>query len=104
MIVIPHKKYYIGNIYVDTQFDPSNPDRVNPPPTRHDGLFIYNDNTGTINKTLLSCIQGYNSGDLYQKDKIDKTYKRYSDLGVFRSTTIMLIPRQDTLSPNVSGA
>lgn len=102
IISIPHKKYYIGNIFIDTQFDPNDPDRVNPTPLRYDGLYIYNDSIGTINKTLLSCIQGYNLGDLYQKDRIDKTYKRYSDLGVFRSTTILLVPRQDSLSPHLN--
>lgn len=101
-VSIPHRKYYIGNIYVDTQFDLTNPDRVNPPPTRFDGLNIYNDSTSTISKYLLSCIQGYNSGDLYQKDKIDRTYKRYSQLGVFRSTTILLVPRRDSISPNIN--
>jgi len=101
-VVVPHKKYYLGNIYVDTNFDPANPDKVNPTPTRFDGLNIYNDSSSTVSKSLLSCIQGYNTGDLYQKYRIDRTYKRYSQLGVFRSTTILLVPRKDSISPNIN--
>jgi len=65
-------------------------------------LNIFDDSTASVSKYLLSCIQGYNQGELYQKNKIDKTYKRYSQLGVFRSTTIMLVPRKDTLNPSIN--
>ncbi len=101
-VSLPHRKYYIGNIYVDTQFNPSNPDKVNSSSTGFEGINIYNDSASTISRDLLSCIQGYNKGDLYEKRRIDRTYKRYSQLGVFRSTTILLVPRRDSISPNIN--
>ncbi len=101
-VSIPHKKYYIGNIYVDPHFDLLQPNRENLSSVRYDGLNIYNETTSPISKKLLSCIQGYTSGDLYKKSAIDRTYKRYSQLGVFRSTTILLVPRSDSLSPHLN--
>jgi len=101
-IAVPHKKYYIGKIYLDSNFDLSNPNKLHNDTLAFEGLNIFDDSTATVSKYLLSCIQGYNQDELYQKNKIDKTYKRYSQLGVFRSTTIMLVPRKDSLNPNVN--
>lgn len=99
---IPHKKYFIGDIYVDSRFNPMDPDKVNPAPQLYNGLLIYNDSTSTVSRNLLSCVQGFSTGDLYNKSRIDRTYRRYSELGVFRSINILLVPRRDSLNPKIN--
>lgn len=100
-ISVPHRKYYIGKIYVDSNFDLTQPDKPHYDTLEFNGMYIFDDSTSTISRYLLSCIQNYSEGDMYKKTSIDNTYKRYSQLGVFRATTIMLVPRRDPLSPHI---
>ncbi len=97
LVSIPHKKYFIGDIYVHTDFDATQ----NYAPTDtllYDGMKVVYTRTPSLTPQLISCIQGYHSGELFQREKVDKTYKRYSQLGVLRATTIQMVPRQEIIN------
>ncbi len=102
IVEVPHKKYFIGDIYVQTDFNLATPDRIPPDTIYFDGFKILSDGKPDITEYLISCLQGYNTGDLYQKNKLDKTYKRYSQLGVFRASNIQLIPKKEAAGPNIN--
>ncbi len=97
LVSVPHKKYFIGDIYVHTDWDTSIPNYAPTDTLRHDGLIIVYSGTPNLTKELISCIQGYNTGDLYERDRLDQTYKRYTQLGVLRATTIQITPQPENV-------
>jgi hypothetical protein len=90
--IVPHKKYFMGKIFVHTDFDLVNPLDEGKDTTYFDGVYIISKGKPSISKELISCTQVIQSNELYQKDKIERTYKRYSQLGVMRATSIVLTP------------
>jgi hypothetical protein len=92
LIVVPHKKFFMGKIYVHTDYDLSNPLDANKDTLYHDGVYIIYKDKPSITKELISCTQIIQTNELYQKDKLENTYKRYSQLGVMRATSILLTP------------
>ncbi|MBL0317089.1 MAG: BamA/TamA family outer membrane protein [Flavobacteriales bacterium] len=98
---VPHKKYFIGDIYVNTNYDMTHPDAVPTDTLNHDGYRILSYGDPEINEYVISCLQAYSPGDLYQKSMLDKTYRRYSQLGVFRASTIQLVPRSVPVGKNI---
>jgi Omp85 superfamily domain len=89
---VPHKKFFMGKIFVHTDFDLGNPFDERADTLYHDGVYIIYHDKPSISKELISCTQVIQSNELYQKDKIERTYKRYSQLGVMRATSIVLSP------------
>ncbi len=102
IVEVPHKKYFIGDIYVHTDFSLAAPDRIPTDTLNFDGFKILSNGKPDITEYLISCLQGYNTGDLYQKNKLDKTYKRYSQLGVFRASNIQLIPKKESAGSGIN--
>jgi len=101
LVNIPHKKYFIGDIFIHTHYDPASLEELKIDTLKFDGLKILYNGDLDFSPTLISCTQGFQSGELYQRSKIDNTYKRYSQLGVLRATSIQLTPRPDTDSNRV---
>lgn len=99
IVSVPHRKYLIGDIYVHTNYEISNQDYAPTDTLPHDGLNIVHFGTPDISEYLISCVQGYASGEVYEKNKIDRTYRRYSQMGVFRAANIQLSPRESTTKP-----
>lgn len=93
LINVPHKKYFIGDIYIHTDFDPARLEDLKNDTINFDGLKILYSGKLDFSPTLISCTQAFQSGELYQRSRIDNTYKRYSQLGIMRATTIQLTPR-----------
>jgi outer membrane protein assembly factor BamA len=89
-----HRKYYIGDVFVHTQFDGTDPNYQPNDTTLFDNFNILSKTRSEINPELVSCLMAFGSDDIYQKKHIETTYKRFSKLGVFRSTSIKLIPRE----------
>ena len=98
LISIPHKKYFIGDIYVHTNFDASNPKYTPTDTLLYDGLSIVHSGEPNLTKELISCLKVYDPGSRYNRELLDKTYKRYSQLGVLRATSIQLIPRPQSVN------
>lgn len=92
LVVVPHKKYFMGKIFVHTDFDLSNPLDSDKDTLYYDGVYIIYKDKPSVTKELISCTQIIQSNELYQKDKLESTYKRYSQLGVMRATSIVLTP------------
>ncbi len=101
LISVPHKRYFIGDIYVHTHFDITNPDYAPTDTLELDGIKILSYGEPDILPDLISCVQSYRTGDMYQRSRIDRTYKRYSQMGVFKSTTIQLLPRENPINHKI---
>ncbi|MFN0032921.1 MAG: BamA/TamA family outer membrane protein, partial [Flavobacteriales bacterium] len=94
LVAIPHKKYFIGDIYVHTDYVAAQ--NYAPADTLlYEGLKIVYTKVPNLTPELISCLQGYHTGDLFQREQLDRTYKRYTQLGVLRATTIQLIPDEE---------
>lgn len=91
---VPHKKYEIGEVFIHTQFDINNPDEEGSDTLTVDGLHVIYKGEPSLDPDLFTCLISFRSGDLYQKDHLERTYRRISQLGVFRSTTIQLQPKE----------
>lgn len=98
---VPHKKYFIGDVYIHTNYDLTQPDASPSDTLPYDGYKILSYGKPEISEDVISCLQGYKPGDLYQKSQLDKTYRRYSQLGVFRASTIQLVPRAEALGKGI---
>lgn len=91
---IPHKKYYIGDVYIHTQFDTKNANDEGCDTLEIDGMRVLYRGTPALDPELFSCLVSFRKDDLYQKDHLEKSYQRISQLGVFRTTTIQLQPKE----------
>jgi outer membrane protein assembly factor BamA len=101
LISVPHKKYFIGDVFVHTHFDLSNPDYAPTDTIEYDGVKILCFGEPDLDAEVISCAQSYRSGDMYQRSRIDRTYKRFSQMGVFKSTTIQLLPRENSINEKI---
>jgi len=101
LISVPHKKYFIGDVFVHTHFDLSNPDYAPTDTIEYDGIKILCFGEPDLDADVISCAQSYRSGDMYQRSRIDRTYKRFSQMGVFKSTTIQLLPRENSINEKI---
>jgi len=101
LVAVPHKKYFIGEVYVHTHFDLTNPDYAPTDTVEYDGIKILCYGQPALDAEIISCAQSYRSGDMYQRSRIDRTYKRFSQMGVFKSTTIQLVPRETAINEKI---
>ncbi len=101
LVSVPHKKYFIGDIIVHTHFDVSNTEYAPTDTLSYDGVKILYYGVPDLDAEIISCAQSYRTGDMYQRSRIDRTYKRFSQMGVFKSTTIQLIPRETALNERI---
>jgi outer membrane protein assembly factor BamA len=101
LVSVPHKKYFIGDVFVHTHFDLSNPDYAPTDTIEYDGIKIICYGEPDLDAEIISCAQSYRTGDMYQRSRIDRTYKRFSQMGVFKSTTIQLIPRETAINEKI---
>ncbi len=88
-----HKKYYLGNVFVYTNSDPLNPDEDFRDTLLYQGLTIIYNGQPEIKESLLSYTTLFLPNEMYQKDKVDLTYKRFSQLGTNRAVNIQMLPR-----------
>lgn len=100
-VSVPHRKYYIGQVFVHTHYEVSNQNYAPTDTLPFDGVQILSYGIPEISPGLISCVQGYSEGDLYQKNRIDRTYRRYSQMGVFRAVNIQLVPKESSTSPGI---
>jgi len=92
LIEVPHHKYLINNVFVNTEFDPrmANIDSLK---IKYDTLFvedhyfIYLDKLKFNPVTLLDAIY-INKTYTYRAKEVEATYKKLSSLGVFKSVNI----------------
>ncbi len=90
---IPHKKFFIGNVYVYTDSDPLDPEEAFKDTIYYRGLRIISNGTPSVKESLLEYTTLFGSGEIYKKDRVDLTYRRFTRLGTFKAVNIQLLPR-----------
>lgn len=94
LVSVPHKKYFLGHVNVYTNSDPLDQDEVFSDTTRYNGLRIISNGTPDLKPSLLSYTTLFSPNEMYQKDRVDMTYRRFTQLGTNQAVNIQLIPRQ----------
>mgnify|MGYP000031079797 CR=1 FL=1 len=92
---LPHRKFYIGDISFNTSFNPLDPNKIPTDTVHYKGLDVYSNGISCIKPVLLNHRVEVKEGQLYQQRYIDETYKRFTQLGVFKTVNIQLSPRND---------
>jgi outer membrane protein assembly factor BamA len=93
---LPHRKFYIGNISFNTSFDPLNPNETPTDTIEYKGLDIYSVGLSCVKPVILDRRVEVKETQLYQQRYLDETYKRFTQLGVFKTVNIQLTPRNDS--------
>lgn len=85
-----HKIYFLNNVYIQTDYDPTNPESSIPNDTTfYNGYyFIQHKGEERFKKKTIAGAVFFKKQDLFFQDDLDYTYTRLSDLGVFRFTDI----------------
>ena len=94
--ILPHKKFYIGNISFNTSFNPLNPNETPTDTVEYKGQDIYSIGLSCVKPVILDRRVEVKETQLYQQRYLDETYKRFSQLGVFKTVNIQLSPRIDS--------
>jgi outer membrane protein assembly factor BamA len=95
LVSLPHKKFYLGKINVFTDFDPSLTEQPFGDTLTFEGLNIYYNEELSLKPSLLSYTTLIQPNEMYQKDRIDLTYKRFTQLGTNKAVNIQLVPRPE---------
>lgn len=89
-IGIPHRKYYIGNIYIHTNQGAFDQRILQLDTFPFRTLKILSLGRPILNPIVLDYTTTFYRGELYNKSKVDLTYRRFSQLQVFQSVNIKL--------------
>ena len=92
---LPHKKFYIGDISFNTSFNPLDPNETPTDTVEYKGLEIYSVGLSCVKPVILDRRVEVKETQLYQQRYLDETYKRFTQLGVFKTVNIQLSPRTD---------
>ncbi len=87
---VNHKQYKIDRIYIHTDYDPLTLHENRDDTILFDGLKIHYHNKNYMKPRLLSHHLAIESGQLYNRDKIDLTYKRLGQLGLTQNIYVEL--------------
>ncbi len=92
---LPHRKFYIGEISFSTSFNPLDPNETPTDTIEYKGLDIFSIGLSCVKPVILDRRVEVKETQLYQQRYLDETYKRFSQLGVFKTVNIQLSPRND---------
>jgi outer membrane translocation and assembly module TamA len=88
--MVPHPKYFIGEIYVHTDYQPSQINNEFNDTLDYDGIhFLYNEELD-VKPDIISYLLQFKTGDLYQKDRVSLSYRKLSQLAMFQSANIQM--------------
>lgn len=89
-IVRPHPKFFIGEIFVHTDYEPTRINNDFTDTLDYEGIhFLYNGSLD-VQPDLISYLLQFKSGDLYQKERVSLSYRKLSQLAMFRSASIQM--------------
>jgi len=94
-IKTPHRRFYIGDVRVYTNYNPLRPNDLVGVSNRYRNVEIYDGEELLLKHQLIAFTSALRPDELYQRRKVDLTYKRFSQLGVTRSVSIQLQPRPE---------
>ncbi|MBI1267761.1 MAG: BamA/TamA family outer membrane protein [Cryomorphaceae bacterium] len=92
-----HKRYFIGDIYFHIDYNPIDKDYEPTDTLYSGGVYYLSRGPISIRPDLLRYLLDFQKGDLYQKDRVEATYKKMVDLPIIRSVT-MNMKESDSLS------
>lgn len=92
---LPHRKFYIGEISFNTSFNPLDPNETPTDTIAYKGLDIFSIGLSCVKPVILDRRVEVKETQLYQQRYLDETYKRFTQLGVFKTVNIQLSPRND---------
>ncbi len=96
---IDHPRYFIGKIYIHTNYESANRD-YEPTDTLHTeqmgDVYILSKGELDLRPDLLLFLLEFSPGDLYQKDRVDLTYRRIVQLPIVRSLSINFTESEDS--------
>ena len=92
---LPHRKFFIGNISFNTSFDPLNPNEPTTDTIEYKGLDIYSVGLSSVKPVILDRRIEIKEFEIYRQRNLDETYKRFTQLGVFKTVNIQLSPRNE---------
>lgn len=94
LIVYPHKKFYIGDITIKTEEDIFESNKTYQDTIILNDLIILYDEILHIRPKLIDYNVGFSKGQIYQKSRIEKTYRRFSDLGIYDAVSIQFVSKE----------
>lgn len=83
-----HKKFFIGDVYVHTNYSPTDRGYSPDDTLKHEDIMILFDGEPGVKPNLLNYTVFIRKGELYQKDDVESTYRRFNELGIFRAVNI----------------
>jgi outer membrane protein assembly factor BamA len=86
--LVPYEKYSLANIYIHTEYDPTRQNEVERDTLDFESIKILSNGPLDFKPELLNYTLYLKLGELYSKDNVDLTYRRFNSLGVFRSVSI----------------
>jgi len=96
---VSHPRYFIGEIYVHTDYDPTSLNAVESDTSDYEGLTILSAGRPAIKPNLLNYTLYIKEGELYQRDKVDLTYRRFNNLGIMQSMNLRFEERIEGKTP-----
>lgn len=91
-----HKRYFIGDIYIHTNYEPLDREYEPTDTLEVNGVYLLYRNELMIKPALLSFLLEFSKGDLYQRERVDKTYRRFINLPIIRSCNVKMKEAGDT--------
>lgn len=88
IIQIPHRKFFIRDIHVHTDYELTSSEYAVKDTLHIGGTHLYFNGEPSIDPDVILCTLGFAPGDLYAKERIDKTYRRFLELDVFNSVNM----------------
>ena len=95
---IDHRQYTIDQIYIHTDYNPLSLEQSKDDTIVFDGIKIHFHQKNYMKPRLLSHNLAIESGQLYNRDKIDLTYKRLGQLGLTQNIYVELNNKNKTLN------
>ncbi|MFM2000023.1 MAG: hypothetical protein RL204_1970, partial [Bacteroidota bacterium] len=102
LVAVPHKKYFLGEVNIVTDFSPGLTELAFTDTIYYEGLRILCNGEPELKPSLLSYTTLIGKGEMYQKDRVDLTYKRFTQLGTNKSVNIQLVPRTEVDSTGLN--
>lgn len=88
LIEVPHKKYFIGRIFIHTDYNSTNIGYEPTDTLEYAGLSILYNGKLDLDPDLIRFLVTFSQGDLYQKTKTTSTYRNFGKLQFYRSATV----------------
>lgn len=99
LVPVLHERYFIGDIYVHTDYDPTSLNAFESDTLDYKGITILSSGRPAIKPNLLNFTFYLKEGELYQRDKVDLTYRRFNNLGIMQSMNLRFQERMEGKTP-----